>query len=86
MVDADQLRGAPKSDDVFTVGHLRQYRDIVTAIDTQTAPGVRVDDALFSLAVVEAMYVSATLGAPVLFADVLAGTYDDTTLVTGGNR
>ena len=86
VVDPDQLRGAPKSPDQFTIGHLRQYRDIVAAVENGTAPGVRVDDALFSLAVVEAIYASATLGAPVLFADVLAGAYDDTALVTGGSK
>ncbi|MEO6532882.1 MAG: Gfo/Idh/MocA family oxidoreductase [Pseudolysinimonas sp.] len=86
VVAADEVHGAPKADDSFTQAHLRQYRDIVRAIDTHTAPGVRVDDALISLATVESLYVSATLGVPVLFADVLAGRYDETVLVTGGTQ
>jgi hypothetical protein len=34
--------------------------------------------------VVKAMYVSATLGQPVVVADVLAGKYDDTPDIIGG--
>ena len=59
------------------VGHARQFADVVDAIRTGREPGVRVVDALLDLAVVRAVYLSATLGRPVLVADVLAGVHDD---------
>ncbi len=76
VVDAEDLRGNPKGADPFVVGHLRQYDDLVSAIDTGRPPGVTVDDALLALALVRAVYVSATLGRPIEMADVLAGEYD----------
>jgi UDP-N-acetyl-2-amino-2-deoxyglucuronate dehydrogenase len=57
--------GAPKPEDNFIVGHLRQYEDIVEAILTGRPPGVGVDDAFMALAVVEAIYQSARSGQPV---------------------
>ncbi|MBH0131159.1 Gfo/Idh/MocA family protein [Salinibacterium sp. NK8237] len=80
----EELYGAEKDAEAFAIGHLRQYQDIVQAIDNGTAPGVTVDDALLSLVLVQAIYISASQGKPVAFADVVAGKYDDTERVTGG--
>jgi predicted dehydrogenase len=84
LVPASDLRGGDKGTDAFVNGHLRQYNDIVEAIRRGSAPGVRVQDALVSLAVVRAIYLSATRGEPILFADVLAGRFDDEPVSTGG--
>jgi predicted dehydrogenase len=83
QVAASELRGADKGPDGFIVGHLRQYEDIVDAIRTGRQPGVRVEDALVSLAVVRAVYLSATLGTPVSFEAVLAGDLDDVDVTAG---
>ncbi|MER7004265.1 Gfo/Idh/MocA family oxidoreductase [Dactylosporangium sp. NPDC000555] len=77
-----ERHGAPKAADGFVVGHLRQYQDIVEAIDTGRPPGVRVADGLLALALVRAVYVSATLGRPVDFGQVLDGVFDDVTVTT----
>jgi predicted dehydrogenase len=69
----------------FAEGHLRQYVDLVDAIRTGRAPGVTVDDAIEALAVVRAIYASATLGRPVLFDDVLSGRFDELEVRTGGD-
>jgi predicted dehydrogenase len=82
-VPATELRGGDRGPDVFVVGHLRQYEDIVDAIDQGRAPGVRVQDAFVSLCVVRSVYLSATLGRPVRFDEVLAGDLDDVTVTTG---
>jgi predicted dehydrogenase len=84
VVAPGELRGAEKAPDAFVVGHLRQYQDVVEAIDGGRPPGGPVDEALLAVAVVKAMYVSATLGQPVVVADVLAGKYDDTPDIIGG--
>ncbi len=76
VVAPQEIRGNAKVADPFVVGHLRQYEDVLDAIATGRSPGVRVEDALQALALVRAVYVSATLGRPVLMADVLAGEYD----------
>jgi predicted dehydrogenase len=76
-VGSDEVWGAAKPADSFVVGHLRQYDDVVKAIDGNRAPGVTVHDGLVALAVVEAVYLSATLGHPIDVADVLRGAYDD---------
>ncbi|TQM02852.1 Gfo/Idh/MocA family protein [Pseudonocardia kunmingensis] len=60
-----------------TRGHLRQYLDLLAAVDGAGAPGVTVDDALLALATVRAVYVSATTGEKVAVADVLGGRFDD---------
>ncbi|WP_394770495.1 Gfo/Idh/MocA family protein [Lacisediminihabitans sp.] len=83
QVGASDLRGGDKGPDGFIVGHLRQYEDIVDAIRTGRRPGVRVEDALVSLAVVRAVYLSATLGTPVSFEAVLAGDLDDVDVTAG---
>lgn len=77
LVEASELFGSPRSAEAFVEGHRRQYDDIVEAIREHRAPGVTVADALLSLAVVRAVYLSATLGREVLVHDVLAGDYDD---------
>jgi predicted dehydrogenase len=76
VVAPEEIRGNAKVADPFVVGHLRQYQDVLAAIRTGRQPGVTVADALLALAVVRAVYVSATLGRPVQMADVLAGAYD----------
>jgi predicted dehydrogenase len=82
LVPPEELRGAPKSADSFVVGHLRQYHDVVDALDGRRPASVRVDDALTALAVVQAIYVSATLGRPVAVDDVLNGAFDTVTVST----
>jgi predicted dehydrogenase len=83
VVPAAELRGGGRGPDAFVIGHLRQYDDIVDAIDGRRAPGVRVEDAFESLCVVRAVYLSATLGRPVRFDEVLAGELDDVVVTTG---
>jgi predicted dehydrogenase len=70
---------------VYPAGHVRQYRDIVDAVRAGRPAGVTVRDAVTALATVRALYVSATLGQPVLIDEVLAGRYDDVDVQTGGN-
>ena len=72
-----------RASDAFVLGHLRQYEDVVEAIQSGRPPGVRVEDALLSLAVVRAIYLSSTLRRAVLVAEVLDGSLDDIEVVTG---
>lgn len=83
---APQFLAGGHEDDGFLAGHFRQYTDVVEAIRTGRAPGVTVDAALLSLAVVRGLYVSATLGEAVLIDDVLAGRYDEVEPVVGGGQ
>lgn len=83
LVPATELRGADRGPDLFVVGHLRQYRDIVSSIREGRAPGVTVADAYLSLAVVRGVYLSASLGRPVTLDEVLDGTLDDVVVTTG---
>lgn len=76
-VPAAELRGAPKPDDAFVTGHLRQYHDTVDAIRAGRRPGVTAADALLDVAVVKAVYLSAHLHRPVSVPAVLAGDFDD---------
>ena len=69
--------------DAFVVGHLRQYWDVVEAIRLGRPPGVRVEDALLSLAVVRAIYLSSTLHRSVRIEEVLDGTLDEIAVATG---
>ena len=85
VVGSDQLRGGQKTADNFVAAHLRQYVDVVEAIQHKREPGVRVEDALLSLAVVRAIYISATLGTPIALDAVLGGEFDLLTVSTGGN-
>ena len=83
LVPAGELRGGDRGPDVFIAGHLRQYEDVVDAITEGREPGVRVEDALLSLAVVRAVYLSATLGRSVSLDEVLSGSLDGVTVTTG---
>ncbi|MFK3979227.1 Gfo/Idh/MocA family protein [Micromonospora sp. NPDC050397] len=76
-VPAADLRGHPRAAEGFVLGHLRQYDDVVDAIERKRPPGVRVEDGLLALALVEAVYRSAALARPVSFDEVLGGRYDD---------
>ncbi|MGW5362999.1 Gfo/Idh/MocA family protein [Actinopolymorpha pittospori] len=80
----DEFSGSRNDPDTFVKGHLRQYDDIATAIKNGTRPLVDVREALLSLALVRALYVSATLGQPVIFDDILEGKYDDVQAVVPG--
>jgi UDP-N-acetyl-2-amino-2-deoxyglucuronate dehydrogenase len=75
--DADEYANSRNQPDGFVLGHLRQYDDIAGALKDKRSPLVDVNEALLSLALVRSLYVSATLGQPVLFDDVLNGRYDD---------
>lgn len=83
LVPASDLRCGDRGPDQFVIGHFRQYDDIVAAIRERRAPGVTVADAFLSLAVVRSVYLSATLGRPVLLDDVLDGSLDDVEVTTG---
>jgi UDP-N-acetyl-2-amino-2-deoxyglucuronate dehydrogenase len=83
VVPAGERRGDVKASDAFIVGHLRQYADVVEAIDGPRPPGVPVAEALLAMATVKAVYVSAALGQPVSVADVTAGKYDDMPFIIG---
>lgn len=75
-VTAHDLAGARPVAELFT-GHLRQYEDLIDAITFGRPPGVTAAQATDALALVRAVYLSQTLGRPILFDDVLAGRYDD---------
>ncbi len=77
MVDQANRVGAAPDAQGFVNGHHRQYDDIAAALAEGRDPGVTVDEALLSLALVRGIYVSATLGRPIEFADLLNGDYDD---------
>jgi predicted dehydrogenase len=88
VVDGDRLslfpdpgESVPVEDD-FVAGHLRQYADVVAAIEERRAAGITVHDGLMALAVVKSIYLSATLGTPVLVDDVLRGVLDDVPVTT----
>ncbi|MBB5872658.1 putative dehydrogenase [Allocatelliglobosispora scoriae] len=75
-VPAADLHGAAKPADNFIVGHLRQYDDIVNAIDQGTPSSIGVSDALLALAVVKAIYLSAELAQPIEVQTVIEGAFD----------
>ena len=81
-VTEHDLPGAPPVAELFK-GHLRQYEDLIEAIDTGREPGVTAAQATDALALVRAVYLSQTLGRPIGFADVLAGRHDDVEPVIG---
>jgi predicted dehydrogenase len=85
VVPAGERYGDPKPQDAFVVGHLRQYRDVVAAIEEGRPAAVTVDDGMTALATVHAVYLSATLRRPVAMDDVLAGTYDDVAFTIDGS-
>lgn len=80
---ADEITSSRNDPDTFLRGHLRQYDNIAAAIRDKVSPLVTVDEALLSLALVRALYVSATLGEPVQFEDILAGRYDEVVATVG---
>jgi UDP-N-acetyl-2-amino-2-deoxyglucuronate dehydrogenase len=61
----------PRGGDPFVLGHLRQYEDVVDAIERGRPPAVRVEDGLRALATVHAVYRSAQAGRRVTLAEVL---------------
>lgn len=91
VLDGEELTIVPQQDEVPSqrgpsadgalntawVGHVRQYRDLVGAIDGKTEPRVSVGDAFQALATVRAVYVAATTGQRIRIADVIAGQFDD---------
>jgi len=79
--DAEPANGVPVDATQSATGHERQYRDLLDAVAEGRDPIVTVDEALFTLATVRAVYASATTGRKVAIDDVLAGAYDDVDLV-----
>lgn len=84
LLSPNELSSGDRDPDAFINGHLRQYDDLVGAIRERRQPGVTVADAFASLAVVHALYLSATLGRPVRLDEVLDGSLDEIVLTTGG--
>ncbi|MFZ4895999.1 Gfo/Idh/MocA family protein [Plantibacter sp. Mn2098] len=84
LVPATEVAGNDRDPNRFIVGHARQYADVLAAITDGRAPGVTVDDAFLSLAVVRAIYLSATLGRQVLVEEVLSGALGELLVTTGG--
>ena len=82
-VGIEETTAVPRNEDAFAVAHGRQYDSIARSIDTGSAPGVSVQQALESLALVRAIYLSSTLGRRVVIDDVLAGDYDAEQVHTG---
>ena len=76
VVPATELRGTRKPDDAFVLGHLRQYQDVVEALDERRPPAVSLADGLTAMAIVRAVYLSAHVGRPVDVGEVLDGKYD----------
>ena len=76
----DEFAGSRNQADSFAAGHTRQYDDIAAAIRDRRSPLVTTEEALLSLALVRSIYVSATVGRPVTFDDVLNGKYNDVTV------
>jgi len=83
---ADPAPQAKLDPTLYPAGHIRQYRDVVDAIRNGRPAGVTIQDAVTALATVRALYVSATLGRPVLIADVVAGKYNDVEVRTGNGH
>jgi predicted dehydrogenase len=74
-----EVSKSPSGADATTsqIGHTRQYRDFCRAIRSRTPAGVTVEDAVLSLATVQAIYAAAASGRRVAVSDVLRGDYDD---------
>jgi predicted dehydrogenase len=72
-VPFSETAAAPARSEDFLLGHSRQYDDIADAIETNRQPLVDVNEALLSLALVEAIYRSARGHAPALVDDILSG-------------
>ena len=84
VVPPSEIRGNPKPADAFIAGHLRQYEEVVEAMESGRPPAVTAQDGLTALALVHAVYVSATLRRPVEISALLAGDYDDVVLSING--
>lgn len=84
LQEVDEFAGSRNSEDRFVAGHSRQFDDIAAAVLEGRAPLVDAQEALLSQALVRSIYVSATLGQPVRFDDVLAGVHDDVVPVVPG--
>lgn len=84
-LDPDRAKSVSRPHDARQLvdGHIRQYEDVLRAIRTGEAPGVPIGAAAVALYTVRAVYISATLGRPLLFDDVKAGTYNDMEVRTG---
>jgi predicted dehydrogenase len=80
VVPPSEIRGNPKSVDAFITGHLRQYEEVVEAMESGRPPAVTAQDGLMALALVHAVYVSATLRRPIVISALLAGDFDDVVL------
>jgi UDP-N-acetyl-2-amino-2-deoxyglucuronate dehydrogenase len=65
VVPAQELRGSAKPADTFVLGHLRQYQDVVSAIEDRRPPAVTLAEGLTAMAVVHAVYESAAAHKPV---------------------
>ena len=65
VVAAHEVWGSAKAADSFLVGHVRQYQDIINAIDEGHVAAIGAQESLTSLAVVAGIYRSAQLGRPV---------------------
>ncbi|MEO3922435.1 Gfo/Idh/MocA family oxidoreductase [Micromonosporaceae bacterium B7E4] len=83
VLPAAELRGAVKPPDTFVLGHLRQYADIVAAIDAGRRADIRVADGFAALVLVRAVYLAATLGRPISVDQVARGDFDDVPVATG---
>lgn len=87
---ADQEIAKYSDDDMpdlgFAGGHLRQYVDILRAIETKGKPTSGVADGLQCLATIKSVYLSATLGKPILVEEVIAGEYNDVEVKVGSSR
>ena len=78
-----ETSAAPVRADAFVAGHRRQYDAIARSIDTGVLTSVSVSEAMLSLALVRAIYLSSTLDERIDYDDVLAGRYDLATVLTG---
>ena len=84
VVPEAELRGSARPADAFVLGHLRQYEDVVDAIESGRPPAVTFQDGLMALAIVRAVYVSSTLNQLVAVDALLAGDYDNVTVSVPG--
>jgi UDP-N-acetyl-2-amino-2-deoxyglucuronate dehydrogenase len=82
-VPLEELTTSPIESDRFSLGHVRQYADVLDAIVTGRRPVVRVADALLAFAVIRALYLSSTLARTVTIDEVLDGSLDDVEVLTG---
>lgn len=82
-VPLEETTAGERRPDAFIASHHRQYDAIAESLRTGEQHSVSVEDALLAQALVQAVYVSSTLGRSILVADVLAGRFDTVTTRTG---